>query len=47
MTNPEDGPRIDLSDVAKEPAEESVALEREVTADDPDDGDTVPTDDAQ
>lgn len=42
----ESQPQIDLSQVAKEPPQESVAAERESTGDGPEGG-LVPEDDAQ
>ncbi len=47
--NPETPPALDLSEVANEPAEKSIAEEREVVGDEPggDVGGTVPEDDAQ
>lgn len=47
MTQP-DKPSTNLSDIANESAAESAAKERQITgADQPDTGDTVPTDNAQ
>lgn len=42
-------PALDMSEVAQEPAEESIAEEREVVGDEPggEAGGTVPEDDAQ
>jgi len=47
MTTPGEQHVPSLAEVAAEPPEESVAKEREVVGDEPDVGDTVPTDDAQ
>ncbi len=44
--NPEEPPALDLSEVAEEPGEESIARERDIVGDEPG-GDTVPEDDAQ
>ena len=44
--NDEKPPALDLSEVADEPGEESIAEEHEIVGDEPG-GDTVPEDDAQ
>ncbi|WP_435744967.1 hypothetical protein [Nocardioides sp. SYSU DS0663] len=47
--NAETPPALDMSEVAQEPADESIAKEREIAGDEPggDVGGTVPEDDAQ
>jgi len=47
MTEAQPPDRPSVSDVAAEPPEQSVAQERDVVGEAPDEGDTVPTDDAQ
>ena len=44
--NPEEPPALDLSEVANEPGEESIAEEQDIVGDEPG-GDTVPEDSAQ
>ena len=47
MAHPDSPLGTPLADVAREDPRESVAREREVVGDQPDDGDLVPPDDAQ
>lgn len=47
MTQPEDAAVTSMADVAAEPAEQSVARQKELIGDVPDTGPVVPTDDAQ
>ncbi len=47
MTEAQDPGMSSLADVAGERPEETVDVERDVVGDQPDTGDTVPTDDAQ